>query len=87
MNQVKKRNLLVVETIKYNNCPCLEINNLQHALYSTFNLAQNYQVNIEILEEIPNKSFEEWLLFLKEEFMKAIAKCNNSSAPGPNKLS
>ena len=52
-----------------------------------FNLAQDHHININILEEFPNKALEEWPLFSREEFMKAIAKCNNSSAPGPNKLS
>ena len=87
MDWVKKRNLPAVEAIKYNNHPCLEINNLWHALHSTFNLAHNYQVDINILEEIPDKPSKELPLFSKEEFMKAITKCNNSSAPGPNKLS
>ena len=85
MNWVKKRNLLAVKAVKYNNYSCLEINNLWYALYFIFNLAQNCQVNI--LEEISSKSFKEWPPFSKEEFMKAIAKCNNSSAPRPDKLS
>ena len=87
MNWVKKRNLLVVEAIKYNNCPYLEIHNLWHTLHSTFNLAQNCQVDVNILEEIPDKSFKEWPPFSKEEFMKAINKCKNSSIPRPDRLS
>ena len=79
MNWVKKRNLPAVKAIKYNNHPCLEINNLWHALHSTFNLAQNCQVVVNILEEIPDKS--------SEDFMNAIDKCNNSSTPGPDRLS
>jgi len=87
INWVKKRNLPAVEAIKYNNCPFLEINNFWHALHSTFNLAQNYQVDVDILEEIPDKSSEEWPPFSKEEFMKAINKCNNLSTPEPDRLS
>jgi len=87
MNWVKKRNLPAVETIKHSNHPCLEINDLWNALHSTFNLAQNYQVDVDILDEILDKSTIEWLPFSEEEFRKAIAKCNNLSAPGPNKLS
>ena len=87
MNWVKKRNLPVVKAIKYNNCPCLEINDLWHALHSIFNLTQNHQINVDILKEIPNKSSEEWPPFSKKEFTKAITKCNNSSASGPDKLS
>jgi len=79
MNWIKKRNLPVVEAIKYNNHPCLEINDLWNALHSTFNLAQNCHVDVDILDEIPDKS--------TKEFRKAIAKYNNLSAPRPNKLS
>ena len=86
MNWVRKRNLLAVEAIKYNNCLCLNINDLWHTLHSIFNLAQDYQVDIEILQEIPDKAPEEWPPFLREEFLKAITKCNNSFVTGPNKL-
>jgi len=51
-----------------------------------FNLAQDCHVNIDILEEISNIAMEEWPLFSREEFLKAIAKYNNSSAPRPDKL-
>jgi len=77
----------VVEAVKYNNCPCLEIDNLWHALYSTFNLAQNHQIDVDILKKIPDKPSKCWLFFSKEEFIKSITKCNNLFAPGPDKLS
>ena len=86
MNWVRKRNLSAIEAIKYNNCLYLEINNLWHTLHSTFNLAQNHHVNINILEEFSDKALKEWPPFSREEFIKAITKCNNSSAPGSNKL-
>ena len=87
INQVKKRNLPTVKAIKYNNCPCLEINNLWHTLHSIFNLAQNYQVDVDISEEISDKPSEEQPPFSKGEFTKAINKCNNLSAPEPDRLS
>jgi len=77
MNWVKKHKLPAVEAIKYNNCPCLEIDDLWHALHSTFNLAQNCQIDVDILEEIPDKLSKCWLSFSKEEFIKSIAECNN----------
>jgi len=52
-----------------------------------FNLVQDCHVNIDILEEITDESIEEWPPFSREEFLRAIAKCNNSSASGSNKLS
>jgi len=53
----------------------------------TFNHAQNYQIDVNILEEIHDKSAKEWPPFSKKVFMKTIANCNNLSAPGPDKLS
>jgi len=60
MNWVKKRNLPTAEAIKYNNYLYLEINDLWHAFQSIFNLAQVHHVDIEILNEIHNKSPKEW---------------------------
>ena len=56
-------------------------------LYSTFNIAQNCQINIEILNEIDHKPVAQWAPFSKKELKQAIIKCNDSSAPGPDKLS
>jgi len=52
-----------------------------------FNTALYCQVNIEILDEIPEKLTSPWLSFSKEEFRIAAANCNNASVPGPDKLS
>ena len=86
MNWVNKRKLPVIETIKYNNQRCSDINDLWYALHSTFNTASNRQVNMDILNEITNKPTVPWPVFSKEEFRTAISSCNNSSAPGPDKL-
>ena len=87
MNWVNKWKLPAIETIKYNNQPCLEIYDLWHALHSSFNTAQHHIVNKRVLEELLSFLSYHWNRFSKEEFIIAIAKCNNSSAPGPNKLS
>jgi len=87
MNWARKRNLPAVDAIKYNDQLCLEINNLWHALHSMFNLAQDCYVNIDILEEITNEAMEEWPSFSRKEFLRAIAKYNNSSTSRPDKLS
>jgi len=39
------------------------------------------------LNEIPTKETLTWNKFSKKEILQAIGKCNNSSAPGPDKLS
>ena len=51
-----------------------------------FNYTINRQVNVNILNEIDNKSTSLWKPFSKLEFMNAINKCNNSSASGPDKI-
>jgi len=83
---VKKYKLLAVEAIKYNNCPYLEINDLWYALYLTFNSAQNQQVDVNILNEFPDKHSTSWSPFSREKSIRLIAKCSNLSALGPNKL-
>ena len=50
-------------------------------------MAQHWQVNVLLLEEILDKITTEWLLFSKEEFLSSINKCNNDLTPGPNRLS
>ena len=52
-----------------------------------FNTVLYCQVDINILDEVTNKSSSSWAPFSKEEFKSAIANCNNSSIPGPDKLS
>ena len=86
MNQVKKRKILATEAIQYNGQPCIELNDLWEALYKFFNSAQNCQIDINLLEEIPNKEVIVWVPFLKEKLINAIKKCNNSLTSGPNKL-
>ena len=46
----------------------------------------NCQVDLNILSEIDYKPTSQWYSFSKEEFKQAINKCNNSSVPGPDKL-
>jgi len=56
-------------------------------LHSSFNTAQHYTANERVLDEILPLPASQWNSFSEEEFIIAIAKCNNSSAPGPDKLS
>ena len=87
MNWVNKKKLPVIETIKYNGQQYVDINDLWCALHSTFNTANNRQVDTSILDEISNKPIVPWPEFSREEFKFALSSCNNSSAPGPDKLS
>jgi len=49
-------------------------------------MASNRQVDTTILDEICDKLIISWPEFSKEEFKIVLSSCNNSSAPGPNKL-
>ena len=86
MNWVNKKKLLVIETIKYNDQQYLNINTLWCTLHSTFNTANNHQVDTTIPDEISDKSVVSWLEFSKEEFKFVLSSCNNSSAPSLDKL-
>ena len=87
MNWVNKHKLPTIEAIKYNNQQCLNIDDLWNVLHSTFNKALHCQVNVKILDEIPEKPTSSWPSFSKKEFKITIANCNNTFASGPDKLS
>ena len=87
MNQINKYKLLVIEAIKYNNCPCFEIEELWQALHLTFNIAQDYHIDFSLLNKISNKCLMKWFPFTKAEFVSSINKYNNSLTSGSDKLS
>ena len=86
MNWISRRKLPAIEAIKYDGHPCLFFESLWDALHSTFNTALNCQVDLNILSDIDRKPTLQWYPFSKEEFKQAISKCNDLSAPGPDKL-
>jgi len=51
-----------------------------------FNIAQYHLVDEEVLNELESFMKLTWNLFSEEEFTNTLTKCNNSSTPGPNKL-
>jgi len=87
MNWINRYKLSATKAIKHNGFPCLFPESLWDTLHNTFNTTLHRQVDLDILNEINCKPTSQWFLFSKEEFMQAISKCNNSSIPGPNKLS
>ena len=86
MNWVNKHKLPTTEAIKYEGNPCITTKCLWKALHTTFNSALYHQIDEEVLNEIRSKPTLIWVPFSKEEFQQALIKCNNSSAPGPDKL-
>ena len=86
MNWINRCKLPATEAIKFNSQPCITPDSLWGALHNMFNHTINCQVNVDILNEIENKSTSLWEPFSKLEFRNVISKCNNSSAPGPDKI-
>jgi len=86
MNWINKQKLPVIEAIKYEGQPCLTPESLKGALHATFNTALHHQVNTDVLNVIGSKTTTAWVPFSKEEFRRALIKCNNSSASSSDKL-
>ena len=86
INWISRCKLSAIEAIKHNDRLCLSPESLWDALYSIFNTALNRQVNLNILSKIECKATLRWHPFSKKEFNQAISNCNDSSVPGPNKL-
>ena len=86
MNWINKCKLPATEAIKYKDQLCLTLESIWGALHAIFNTVLHYQVDTEVLNELSPKPTIDWVSLLKEEFRQALAKCNNSSAPDPNKL-
>ena len=86
MNQVKKRKLPTIKAIQYNSRSCIKLEDLWKALYNSFNLAQNYQIDTHLLKELPDKKVMSWTSFSKAELINAINRCNNSSTLEPDEL-
>ena len=87
INWVNKCKLPAIEAIKYDNQPCLLLDSLWNALYSSFNTTLHHQVDISILDEIRSKKVTDWVLFSREEFKIVLESCNNLLTPGLDKLS
>ena len=86
MNWINRRKLPTNEAIKFNGQLCITPDSLQGALHNIFNHAIDYQVNVDVLNEIESKTISLWEPFSIHEFRNAISKCNNLSVPGPDKI-
>jgi len=87
MNWIKYKALPATEAIKHNNHLCTSLELLWQALHQMYNSTTNRQVTPSILNEIPTSLAIEWPPLSHEELREAIAKCSNSSAPGPDHIS
>ena len=57
-NQVKKQKLPTIEALHFNGQPCIKLDELWQALHQSFNLAQNHQININVLNEPSSKPIQ-----------------------------
>ena len=86
MNWIKKCKLPAIEAIQYKRHLCIKLEDLWIALHNSFNSTQMREVDIHILNKIPNKPMRDWNPFSNQELIDIIEKCNNSSALGSDKL-
>jgi len=82
----QQKKLLDIKAIKYNSHFYIKTDNLWLAFHSFFNMAQDYQIDIRVPDEIFDKVSMLWVPFSKVKFMSSINKCNNLLSPGPDKL-
>ena len=87
MNWVNTQKLPAPEAINFNGWPCLELDNIWQVLHSTFNTTQHHIIDYDVLDELGSFLSLSWMHFAEEEFVSSLIKCNNSSTPGPDKLS
>ena len=86
MSWVNKWKLPAPEAIKYNSQQYFILDNLWQALHSMLNKAQHCIIENDVLNKLNTFPSAPWTWFSKEEFTSALSKCNNSSAPGPDKV-
>ena len=86
MNWINRHKLPATEAIKFNEQLCITPDSLWGAFHDMFNHAINRQVDVDVLNEIKSKTTSLWEPFSIHEFRSAISKCNNLSAPGPDKI-
>lgn len=86
MNWVKKYKLPAMEVIQFNRYLYIKLEDLQQALYQTFNLAQDHHINLYLLDEVLSQPQFEWLHFSQAEFTSTIKKYSSLFISEPNHI-
>ena len=86
MNCIKKYKLPAIEALQFNGQLCIKLKDLWKVLHYMFNLAQNCQINSQLLNKMLVKSISKQLFFSKVEFRDVIKKCSTLSMPGPDHI-
>jgi len=86
MNWIRKKSLLAIETIYHDGQPCNNLTTLWNTLHNSYNSAENRPINTRCLDGINQCDDIDWPPFTGQEFIDAIAKCLNTSSPGPDHI-
>jgi len=87
MSWVRKKSLLAIESISYENYLCNTLPDLWNALHNSYNSAENRLVNTRFFNKLFQANGIKWPLFSNQEFKDTIAKCLLFSTPGPDHIS
>jgi hypothetical protein len=86
MAWVKERKNPPCEAIQFNGQPCRELGNLWDALHNTYNSASDREVDLTMLDELPEEAAREWPEFSELKLKQALIACSSRSAPGPDHI-
>lgn len=86
MEWVKERKNPPCEAIQFNGRPCHELSDLWDTLHNTYNAASDWAVEVDMLDELPDKQVRDWPEFSELELMQALQACSARSAPGPDHI-
>jgi len=84
MSWIRKKSLLAIESILYENCLCNTLPDLWNVLHKSYNSVKNRPVNTRFLNELFQVDGIEWPPFSNQKFIDAIAKCSSPSTRGPD---
>ena len=63
MNWIQERKNPPTEAIQHNGEPCVELDQLWEALHSTYNAANDRQVDTTLLDQLPDEPVRDWPVF------------------------
>ena len=87
INWIRKKTLLAIKTIIFEDWLCNTLPKLWYILHSLYNSAENRPINTGFFNKIPQADTLKWPSFSNQEFRNIIAKCFSFSTPGPNYIS
>ena len=59
---------------------------LWNSLHHTYNAANDREVDLSVLDQLPDKEERAWTQFTRTEVRDTLMGCSNTSAPGPDHI-